>query len=38
VTLDAAQARHEVWQQLTRALIQRGKLSIMVQVPPALKA
>ena len=37
VTLDAAQARHEVWQQLTRALIQRGKLSIMVQVPPALK-
>ncbi len=38
VTLDAAQARHEVCQQLTRALIQRGKLSIMVQVPPALKA
>ncbi|MEY2621373.1 MAG: hypothetical protein RIT26_1193 [Pseudomonadota bacterium] len=36
VTLDAAQARHLVWQQLTRALIQRGKLSIMVQVPPAL--
>ena len=36
VTLDAAQPRHLVWQQLTRALIQRGKLSIMVQVPPAL--
>lgn len=36
ITLDAAQAKHLVWQQLTRALIQRGKLSIMVQVPPAL--
>ena len=33
VTLDASQTRHQVWQQLTRALIQRGKLSIMVQVP-----
>jgi dTMP kinase len=37
ITLDAAQERHQVWQQLTRALIQRGKLSIMVQVPPALQ-
>jgi dTMP kinase len=37
VTLDAALERHQVWQQLTRALIQRGKLSIMVQVPTALK-
>ncbi len=33
VTLDASQTRHQVWQQLIRALIQRGKLSIMVQVP-----
>ncbi|MEY2804306.1 MAG: Thymidylate kinase [Pseudomonadota bacterium] len=33
ITLDASQTRHQVWQQLTRALIQRGKLSIMVQVP-----
>jgi dTMP kinase len=38
VTLDAAQPKHEVWQQLTRALIQRGRLSIMVQVPPALNS
>ena len=38
VILDAAQPRHEVGQQLTRALIQRGKLSIMVQVPSGLKA
>ncbi len=38
LTIDAAQPRHEVWQQLTRGLIQRGKLSIMVQVPSALKA
>jgi hypothetical protein len=35
--LDAAQERHQVWQQLTRTLIQRGKLSIMVQVPPTLQ-
>ena len=37
ITLDASQERHQVWQQLTRTLIQRGKLSIMVQVPPALQ-
>jgi dTMP kinase len=36
ITLDASQERHQVWQQLTRTFIQRGKLSIMVQVPPAL--
>jgi dTMP kinase len=30
VRIDASQSRHQVWQQLTRALIQRGKLSIMV--------
>lgn len=34
ITLDANLQRHQVWQQLTRALIGRGKLSIMVQVPP----
>lgn len=37
IILDAAQERHQVWQQLTRTLIQRGKLSIMVQVPPTLQ-
>ena len=36
IILDASQPRHQVWQQLTRALIGRGKLSIMVQVPPDL--
>jgi dTMP kinase len=30
IAIDAAQERHRVWQQLTRALIQRGKLSVMV--------
>jgi dTMP kinase len=37
ITLDASQPRHQVWQQLTRALISRGKLSIMVQSPPECK-
>ncbi|MDI9330053.1 MAG: dTMP kinase [Alphaproteobacteria bacterium] len=38
ITLDASLQRHQVWQQLTRELIGRGKLSIMVQVPPALQS
>lgn len=36
VRIDAAQDRHRVWQQITRALVQRGWLSIMVPVPSAL--
>ena len=36
VRIDAAQSRHQVWQQLTQALVRRGWLSIMVATPPAL--
>lgn len=36
VRIEAALPRHQVWQQITRALVQRGWLSIMVPVPPAL--
>jgi dTMP kinase len=38
VPIDASQTRHQVWQQLTRALIQRGKLSIVVPVPKAFQS
>ena len=34
--LDAAQTRHAVWQQITRVLVARGWMSIMVPVPAAL--
>lgn len=34
--LDAAQTRHAVWQQITRVLVRRGWMSIMVPVPDAL--
>jgi dTMP kinase len=34
--LDAAQTRHAVWQQITRVLVARGWMSIMVPVPSAL--
>ena len=34
--LDAAQTRHAVWQQITRVLVRRGWMSIMVPVPAAL--
>jgi dTMP kinase len=34
--IDAAATRHQVWQQITRILVQKGWLSIMVPVPPAL--
>jgi dTMP kinase len=36
VRIDAAQSRHQVWQQLTQVLVRRGWLSIMVATPPAL--
>ena len=36
--IDAAQSRHQVWQQLTQALVRRGWLSIMVATPPALNS
>ena len=36
VRIDAAQSRHQVWQQLTQALVRRGWLSIMVPTPPGL--
>ncbi len=36
--IDASQTRHQVWQQLTRALIQRGKLSIAVPTPSAFQS
>jgi dTMP kinase len=35
--LDASGTRHQVWQQITRTVVQRGWLSIMVPVPPALQ-
>jgi dTMP kinase len=38
VRIDAAQSRHQVWQQLTQALVRRGWLSIMVPTPPAMNA
>jgi dTMP kinase len=34
--LDAALTRHAVWQQITRVLVARGWMSIMVPVPAAL--
>jgi dTMP kinase len=37
IPIDASQTRHQVWQQLTRALIQRGKLSIVVPIPKAFQ-
>ncbi|MEY2781614.1 MAG: hypothetical protein RL307_1318 [Pseudomonadota bacterium] len=36
--IDASASRHQVWQQITRILVQKGWLSIMVPVPPALNA
>jgi dTMP kinase len=36
--IDAACTRHQVWQQITRILVQKGWLSIMVPIPPALNA
>ena len=36
--IDAASTRHQVWQQITRILVQKGWLSIMVPIPPALNA
>jgi len=36
VRIDAALSRHQVWQQMTQALVRRGWLSIMVATPPAL--
>ena len=36
VRIDAAQSRHQVWQQLTQALVRRGWLSIMVPTPPSI--
>ena len=38
VRIDAAHSRHQVWQQLTQALVRRGWLSIMVPTPPAMNA
>ena len=38
VRIDAAQSRHQVWQQLIQALVRRGWLSIMVATPPAMNA
>jgi dTMP kinase len=38
VRIDAAQTRHQVWQQLTQVLVRRGWLSIMVPVPAALNS
>ncbi len=38
VRIDAAKSRHQVWQQLTQALVRRGWLSIMVPTPPAMNA
>ena len=35
--IDASASRHQVWQQITRLLVQKGWLSIMVPVPAALQ-
>ena len=38
VRIDADQTRHQVWQHVTRALVRRGWLSIMVPTPAALSS
>ena len=37
VRIDAGASRHQVWQQLTQALVRRGWLSIMVPTPAGLE-
>ena len=36
VRIDASQSKHAVWQHITRALVQKGWLSIMVATPAVL--
>ena len=35
--IDASKTKHAVWQQITRALVQKGWLSIMVATPAGLE-